>query len=184
MTQTPSQTPSKTNEHPQDHPKSAAVFERLDTLGITYKVFDHEPVFSVEDGLHLHDIIPGGHCKNLFLKDKRGQYWLISAIESTKIDLKLTEKLIGSARLSFGSEQRLSNVLGVKPGSVTPFALMNDESLQTNPILDKNLFDHDQINFHPLHNHQSVMLSPSDLILYIKSFGFEPRIVDLSGMSY
>lgn len=160
------------------------VFERLDDLKINYQTFDHEPIYTVEDGLHLHALIPGGHCKNLFLKDKKGVYWLISAIETTKIDLKVVRKLLSSANLSFASAERLWEVLKVKPGSVTPFALMNDNKCVVNCILDKNLFSYEQVNFHPLHNTQSTMLSPDDLVRYINSCGHSPKIIDLSGLGY
>ncbi|MBK68082.1 MAG: DNA-binding protein [Rickettsiales bacterium] len=168
----------------EDHPDKGMVIDKLEELGIQYKIFEHEPVFTVEQGLHLHDIIPGGHCKNLFLKDKKGELWLISAIESTKIDLKKIEPLIASARLSFASPERLEENLKVKPGSVTPFALIHDEYNKINVILDSNLFDYEQVNFHPLHNHESLMLTPNDLVLYIKAVGYQPKIVDLSGKSY
>ncbi len=168
----------------QDHATPQDVMNRLETLDISHDIYDHEPIFTVEEGLHLHDIIPGGHCKNLFLKDKKKQYWLISAVENTKIDLKLLPKLIDSARVSFGSAERLWEVLKVKPGSVTPFALINDADLRVNVILDKNLFNHDIVNFHPLQNTQSVALAPKDVERYIQSCGHSPRIVDLSGLSY
>lgn len=160
------------------------VTARLESLNIPYTLYEHEPVFTVEDGLHLHAIIPGGHCKNLFLKDKKGQRWLISAIETTQIDLKATPKLINSDRLSFGSPERLWESLKVKPGSVTPFALINDTTHHVRVILDKNLFDYDQVNFHPLRNDKSIALSPHDVVRYIESCGHTPQIIDLSGRSY
>lgn len=169
---------SETYAQPKD------VIKRLKDLNITHKIYDHDPIFTVEEGLHLHDIIAGAHCKNLFLKDKKKQYWLISAVENTQIDLKLLPKLIDSARVSFGSAERLWEVLKVKPGSVTPFAVINDTDLRVNVILDKNLFDHDAVNFHPLQNTQSVALAPRDVERYIEACGHAPRIVDLSGLSY
>lgn len=160
------------------------VLERLDSLNIEHKVYNHDAIFTVEEGLHLHKIIPGGHCKNLFLKDKKGQRWLISALEDTEIDLKLVSNLIGAARVSFGSPERLWETLKVRPGSVTPFALINPSSKDLTVILDKRLFDQDIINFHPLVNTQSVTLKPKDLLKYIESCGHTPRIVDLSGLDF
>lgn len=164
--------------------KPQDVFSRLDRLSIAYKTYDHEPIFTVEDGLHLHEIIDGGHCKNLFLKDKKGVYWLISAIEQTQIDLKIVRKLLSCGNLSFASAERLWNVLKVKPGSVTPFALINDTECVVNVVLDKNLFTYDHVNFHPLQNTQSTKLKPDDLVRYIQSCGHEPQTIDLSGLSY
>lgn len=164
--------------------KPQDVIDRLNELKIKHEVYNHEPVFTVEEGLHLHKIIPGGHCKNLFLKDKKGQRFLISAIEDTQIDLKIVSSLIGANRVSFGSPDRLWETLKVKPGSVTPFALMNESSKDLIVILDKRLFDFDVINFHPLINTQSVTLSPKDLVKYIESCGHTPRTVDLSGLDF
>ena len=184
MTNTKQNEQTVSNSDYEDHPSKDLLINKLEELGISYKVFQHEPVFTVEEGLHLHDIIPGGHCKNLFLKDKKGELWLISAIESTKIDLKRIEPLIASARLSFASPERLDEYLKVKPGSVTPFALLHDQYNKINVILDENLFKEEFVNFHPLHNHESLMLTPNDLVLFIKSVGYQPKIVDLSGKSY
>ncbi len=164
--------------------KPQDVFSRLNDLNIPHKTYDHDPIFTVEDGLHLHEIIPGGHCKNLFLKDKKGTYWLISAIETTQINLKVVRKLLSCPQLSFASPERLWDVLKVKPGSVTPFALMNDTECVVNVILDKTLFDYEEINFHPLQNIQSTKLKPSDLVRYIEDCGHTPKILDLSGLSY
>lgn len=156
------------------------IVARLEELKIAFEHYHHDPVFTVEEGLHLHDIIPGGHCKNLFLKDKKGQRWLISAIESTVIDLKSLPEKIGCARVSFGSPDRLWESLKVKPGSVTPFALINDTTQHVNVVLDKALFEYEQVNFHPLINDQSIALAPDDLKTYIKACGHEFQSVDFT----
>lgn len=163
----------------------ALVLKRLEALGIAHENFHHEPVFTVEQGRHLHDLIKGGHCRNLFLRDKKKNFYLIVAVESTKIDLKLAEKLMGAqGRFSFGNEEDLLRLLNVKPGSVNPFALMFDTGHQLRVFLDKHLFEYEQVNFHPMVNTQSTALKPDDLRRFIKECGHEPQVVDFSGMGY
>ena len=101
------------------------LMRRLDELGIPAATHRHEPLFTVEDGRHLHEGLPGGHCKSLFLKDKKGALWLVVALHDTRVDLKLLQKALGAARFSFGKPDLLMEVLGVTPGAVTPFALIN-----------------------------------------------------------
>jgi Ala-tRNA(Pro) deacylase len=118
--------------------------------------------------------MPGGHTKNLFLKDKKGALVLISAISDTAIDLNAVSKLLGAGRFSFGSAERLMQHLGVEPGSVTLFALINDPERNVTLILDEALFAHDPVNFHPLRNDATTAISPVDMLRFVRSLGPEP----------
>jgi Ala-tRNA(Pro) deacylase len=152
---------------------------RLDELGIEAVTRDHPPVYTVEEARALRGDIPGGHCKNLFLKDKKGQLWLVVCLEDAVIDLKSLPDRIGAARISFGKAELLQEVLGVEPGSVTPFALINDLEHQVNVVLDKKMMDCDLVSYHPLVNTATTTLTPSDLMRFIESCGHKPQIVTL-----
>ena len=156
------------------------LFALLDKLGITTTTVEHIPVFTVEDARKVHGSIEGGHCKNLFCKDEKGVLWLIVALEDARIDLKAAKDLIGSRRLSFGSPALLLEVLGIEPGSVTPFSLINDTSARTNVVLDAAMMRLDLLNFHPLKNDATTTISSTDLITFIRATGHEPRVVAVS----
>jgi Ala-tRNA(Pro) deacylase len=156
------------------------LFAFLDELGIKTKTFDHEPVFTVEQAKKIHDDVLGGHCKNLFCKDEKGVLWLIVALEDAAIDLKAAPAKIGSRRLSFGKPELLMEVLGVEPGSVTPFSLINDKTNRVNVILDDAMMKQDPLNFHPLKNNATTTIAASDLLVFIKACGHNPRIVAVS----
>lgn len=151
---------------------------RLGELGIATVTHSHPPLFTVEESKALRGELPGGHCKNLFLKDRKDQYWLIVALEDAPVSLNSFDKVIGSARLSFASAERLWQVLGVRPGSVTPFALINDTERRVNVVLQKAMLDQDPLNYHPLLNDRTTAIRPRDLLAFIKACGHEPRIVD------
>ncbi len=154
-----------------------ALFARLAALGIETATRDHAPVFTVEEARALRGEIPGGHCKNLFLKDDKGQIWLIVCLEDALIDLKAAPARIGSRRLSFGKAELLMEVLGVEPGSVTPFGLINDTGNRVKVILEAAMMAEDLVNYHPLQNTATTTIRPSDLVSFIKSCGHDPRIV-------
>src|SRR3954471_8768389 len=130
----------------------AALFALLDRLGVAHTTFEHPPVFRVEEGQEIKAALPGGHTKNLFLKDAKGQLWLISALGETAIDLKRLHTVIGSGRLSFGNPALMVQTLGVTPGSVTAFGLINDTDRRVRFVLDAALAKADPVNFHPLAN--------------------------------
>ena len=153
------------------------LFQRLDSLGITSTTRDHPPVFTVEEARKVHDDIVGGHCKNLFCKDEKGEFWLIVCLEDDRVDLKTAPAKIGSRRLSFGKPDLLMDILGVEPGSVTPFALINDPSHRVNVILDARMMQQDILNYHPLRNDATTSIASADLLAFIKSCGHVPRIV-------
>jgi Ala-tRNA(Pro) deacylase len=155
----------------------ASLFKKLGIGALTYA---HRPVFTVEEGRDIKERIPGGHTKNLFLKDKKDAYWLVTALWDTQIDLKWLPARLDAGRLSFGSAERLQAALGVTPGSVTPLALVNDSARQVQPVLDARLIAEEKINCHPLQNDMTTALSPQDLVKFMNDMGYNPVIVDFS----
>jgi Ala-tRNA(Pro) deacylase len=155
----------------------AELMTRFNDLGIATKTVDHAPVFTVEEAKKVHGEIPGGHCKNLFCKDEKGVLWLIVALEDQRVDLKAAPALIGSKRLSFGRPDLLMEVLGVEPGSVTPFALINDATKRVNVVLDATMMQEPLLNFHPLRNDATTSISSTDLLKFIQSCGQNHQIV-------
>ena len=155
------------------------LIEKLKKLNIPYVLYDHPPLHTVEESRQLRGKISGGHCKNLFLKDKKGKLWLIVCLEDTQINMKTLDKKIGSARLSFGKPELLLQVLGVTPGSVTPFALINDAADCVTIILEQKMMIWEQLNFHPLTNEQTITIKSDDLLDFIKACGHKPHILDL-----
>lgn len=151
------------------------LFARFDALGIAHTTHRHRPVFTVEEGRDLKATMPGGHTKNLFLKDKKGALFLLCALSDSKIDLNALSKLLAaSGRFSFGSAELLMQHLGVEPGSVTLFALINDPAGAVTLLLDEALFAHDPVNFHPLRNDATTAISPADMLRFIRALGREP----------
>jgi len=160
----------------------ADLFSRLDDLGVNHKTIEHPAFFTVEDGRAFKAEMPGGHSKNLFLKDKKGVLTLAVAHADTRVDLVGLGKAIGAkGRLSFGKPELMTATLGVIPGAVTPFALINPgaEAL-SRVILDTALLAADPIWFHPLENTASTAVSPDGLRAFLQSCGFEPEIRDLA----
>ncbi len=158
----------------------ADLMRRLDELGIKTVTTEHPPLFTVEQSQALRGEIAGGHSKNLFLKDKKDRIYLVVAEEDTPIDMKGLHRQIGSARLSFGKPELLDEVLGVIPGAVTPFALINDTGHRVGLVLDASLMRHDMLNFHPLDNSATTTIAREDLLTFLKANGHEPRIMDLA----
>lgn len=158
----------------------AELMSFLDKIGISITTVDHEPVFTVGEAQKVHGNIPGGHCKNLFCKDEKGVLWLIVALEDARIDLKAAKDKIGSKRLTFAKPELLLEVLGIEPGSVTPFGLINDSSCRTNVILDAAMMELEFLNFHPLKNDATTTISGANLLVFIKACGHNPRIVAVS----
>ena len=152
----------------------------LDDLGLNTSTMHHEAVFRVGEGEGIKDQLPGAHTKNLFLKDDKGQLWLISAEQTARINLKALPKIIGSGRLSFGSPERLFDALGVTPGSVTALALINDPARKVIFLLDKTLAEAEIVNFHPLTNTATTALSQADFRTFLTSLGRKLRVVDFS----
>lgn len=153
------------------------LFARFAELGIAHRTLEHPAVFRVGEGEAVKAGLPGGHTKNLFLKDAKGQLWLVSALQDARIDLKLLPRTIGSARLSFGSAEAMAEALGVTPGSVTAFALINDPGHQVRFVLDQDLAEADPVNFHPLVNTATTAISQADFRRFLRALGVEPLIV-------
>jgi Ala-tRNA(Pro) deacylase len=155
------------------------LFARLEALGIATRTHQHRPVFTVDESRDLRGAIPGVHCKSLYLRDKKEVPWLVVAEEARPLDMKALASVIGSARLSFGSPARLLAQLGVEPGSVTPFALINAPAGSIKVVLDAAVMAAEIANFHPLTNRMTTSIAPADLGRFIRACGHEPRTVDL-----
>lgn len=151
---------------------------RLAELGLKTRTVTHPPVFTVEEAKALRGELPGAHIKNLFLRDKKGKMWLVVAEEDRPIDLKALGELLGG-RLSFGSADRLMTYLGVIPGAVTPFGVINDTGDQVQLVIDKDLLAQDPINCHPLCNDRTTAISPRDLLAFFAACNHPPELVDL-----
>lgn len=156
----------------------AQLFAFLDHLGIEHSTIAHPPIFTVEEGRDWHDKIPGLHCKNLFLKDRKDKIWLAVMPGDKRADLNRLEKRVGAARLSFGKPALLLEVLGLTPGSVTPFGLINDTAKRVTVIVDDDLPKSEWLNCHPLHNAASTTLRSADLLRFIRALGYDPTIAD------
>lgn len=157
-----------------------ALLARLQDMNIAYALHRHQPVFTVAESAAIEADIPGIHCRNLFLRDKKKNMFLVVAANETRIDLKKLQGLLGCDRLSFGSAERLWEHLGVRPGSVCPFAIANDRQGLVDIILDAHMMAGTRVNYHPMENHLTVGLSPDDLLRFIHESGHAPRVVDLS----
>ena len=156
------------------------LLDYLGELGIPAETVEHEAVFTVAESQSVKARIPGAHSKNLFVKDKKGRIFLITAKSETAIDLKRAHEALGaSGRLSFCSADQLRELLGVEPGSVTPFGAINDREGRVSVILDANLMEHERVNFHPLVNTATTSVSRDDLVRFLKATGHEPRILRL-----
>jgi Ala-tRNA(Pro) deacylase len=160
----------------------ADLFAFLDAHRIAHRTVEHEAVFRVGEGEQIKAALPGGHSKNLFLKDAKDQLWLVCALGETQIDLKRLPAAIGSARLSFGSPDRLQAALGVRPGSVTLFALINDRAHAVRLVLDKALLASGPIHFHPLVNTATTAIAAQGLHAFLLALDIEPLIVDFAAV--
>jgi Ala-tRNA(Pro) deacylase len=155
----------------------ADLFAFLDRLGIFHQTVSHPPLFTVEQSQALRGAIPGGHTKNLFLKDKRGALYLVVAPEDAAIDLKGLHHRLDAGRLSFGSADLLRAVWGVEPGAVTPFGAINDAAQKVTVILDAGMMRHERLNYHPLVNTMTTSIGRDDLVRFLQATGHPPRIV-------
>jgi Ala-tRNA(Pro) deacylase len=156
-----------------------ALFVRFDALGIAHKTYEHPPVFTVEEAALLYESQPGGHTKNLFLKDRKDALWLVVCRDDLAVDLKELSKALDAPRFSFGSAELLVETLGVQPGSVTPFAVINDTWNKVRVVLDEGMFAFDVLNFHPLRNDRTTAIAASDLPKFLRGCGHEPVIAKI-----
>jgi Ala-tRNA(Pro) deacylase len=156
----------------------------LNSLGIASTTVEHPPLHTVEDAQALRGDIPGGHVKNLFVKDKKGRWFLLVVGEEARVDLKRVHERIGAqGRVSFGSPELLEAVWGVKPGAVTPFGAINDRDLRVTVALDAAMMANERLNFHPLVNTRTTGLASADIVKFLRAVGHEPLIVDLGAGS-
>jgi len=157
------------------------LFEYLAQLGIKTTTVEHEPLFTVEQADEIALSISGGHIKNLFLKDDKKQLWLVIAEAHAKVDLKQVGVALSAPKLRFANEQLLWQHLGVKPGSVTFFALINDPDHKVNVILDKTLLDYETINAHPMENTATTSIPVADFKKFLEATKHKAQVIDLQG---
>jgi Ala-tRNA(Pro) deacylase len=160
------------------------LFAALDALGIAHRSVQHPPLFTVEQSRSLRGQIPGGHTKNLFLRDKKHALYLVVALEEAEIDLKGLHRRLGAGgRFSFGSADLLREVWGVEPGAVTPFGAINDAEARVTVVLDAAMMEHATLNYHPLVNTMTTTIARDDLVKFLESTGHVPRIERVSGQA-
>jgi Ala-tRNA(Pro) deacylase len=157
----------------------AALHARLDALGIAFRCVEHPPVFTVEEAKALRGELPGAHIKNLFLRNKKGRMWLVTCLEDREVDLKALGERLEAGRFSFGSAERLMTYLGVRPGAVTPFAVINDSAREVTMVLDSGLLGEGPVNCHPLVNTMTTALAPEDLLRFLEAEGHPPQMLDM-----
>lgn len=163
-------------------PKTAeGLYRFLDALGISYSTKAHAPVFTVAESVSLRDEIPGGHTKNLFVKDKKDRYFVLTVEENASVDLKTVHKVIGAAsRVSFGRPEKLMEYLGVVPGSVTVFGAINDTGGNVTFVLDEDLMRHHVINGHPLSNDATTSIASDALLRFLEATGHTPLVLKVT----
>ncbi len=154
------------------------LFDRLAELGLPHQTVEHEAVFTVEQAKEHRGVLPGHHIKNLFLRNKKEEMWLVVALEDRTIDLKRLGEVLGAGRLSFGSPERLRTYLGVEPGSVTPFSVINDTSHKVRLVLDRGLSEGGPVNAHPLTNTMTSAIVLPDLMRFFEATGHAPYWLD------
>lgn len=157
------------------------LFAFLDQLGIAHETVEHPPLFTVEDSQKLRGEIPGGHTKNLFVKDKKSRLFLLVVPEDARVDLKRVHEAIGAnGRVSFGSAELLEEIWGVKPGSVTPFGAINDKEQRVTVVLDAGMMRESRLNYHPLVNTRTTGVAAAGLVAFLRATGHEPVIAELA----
>ncbi len=159
---------------------SDVLLAHLDDLGIASTTVDHPPLRTVEESKQLRGDLPGGHVKNLFLRDKRNRFWLLTTLEDRPVDLKAVAKQLDAGRFSFANEQQLLEHLGITPGAVSPLAAINDAAGAVTVVLDDALLTHDPLNLHPLRNDRTTAIASKDLVRFLESCGHAPRVMALA----
>jgi Ala-tRNA(Pro) deacylase len=161
-----------------------ALFHRLDELGIAHETTAHDPVFTVEEAKAVRGELTGGHTKNLFLRNKKGAMWLVVSQEDRLIDLKALARHLGAGRFSFSSADRLMRHLGVIPGAVTPFAVINDKQGVVRVVVDLSILAFERVNFHPLDNAMTTAISGDDLVKFLRAESHAPEVTDLGALEH
>ncbi len=155
------------------------LFNHLKELGIKTSTLEHDATFSVSQSQAMKLNLPGADTKNLFLKDAKGALFLVIAKSDTRVDLKTLQQKLGAARLSFAKPDLLKEVLGIEPGSVTAFAIINDDQKRVCVVFDANLMAFEQINCHPLENTATTTITRKDLLHFLRVNGFKPMVLEL-----
>lgn len=162
-----------------------AVFETLNRLGISFERYEHPPVATVEEAQKYDDLHPDGHCKNLFLRDKKGeQHFLVILLSDTSVDLAMLAKYLKCGRLSFASQERLLKYLGILPGAVGPFGLLNDIHHEVNVIIDRALLTTQTAGFHPNVNTATLVMKVVDLQVFLNECGNTVEVIDFSQITW
>lgn len=156
------------------------LLERLTALGIPAQTASHPPLRTVEDSKRLRGELPGGHVKNLFLRDKRGKHWLLTTLEDVKLDLKAMAQRLGAGKFSFASADDLDRLLGIPPGAVSPFAVINDAGHAVTVVLDQAMLAITPLNFHPLRNDRTTTIAAADLLRFLQAVSHAPIVFDFS----
>ena len=165
-----------------DKKGEAELYALFDQHRIAYTHNTHPPLHTVEESKELRGDLPGAHVKNMFLKDKKGQFWLVTCLEHRKIRIRDLEKQVGASKASFGKPEALWDMLGIKPGAVSPFGLINDPDRRVRVVLDQQMLDVDPINAHPLHNEATTTISSGDFRRFIEIMGHATDIVDFDAL--
>lgn len=158
-------------------PVESSLLDALDAAAIGWSLHEHEPVFTVEASVRLHQEIAGLHTKNLFLKDGAGQFWIVTAPHDASIDLKALPSAIGSKKVSFGKAEDMERLLDIQPGSVTPLAAFNDKAGEVKVVIDQRLAGPQTVNVHPLRNTATLSLAGTDLVRFLVATDHEPQVV-------
>lgn len=156
---------------------SDELLAHLESLGIVAKTVSHPPLHTVEESKRLRGELPGGHVKNLFLRDKRDRHWLLTTLEDSKVDLKDMARRLDAGKFSFANHETLAELLGIAPGAVSPLAAINDTGQRVSVVLDVALLAHDPLNVHPLRNDRTTALTASDLLRFLSACGHAPMIM-------
>ena len=158
------------------HDSEEQLYALLRKNELNYHIHHHDPVFTVDEGKHLSLTIAGAHSKNLFLKDKKGDFFLVSVTEDKRVDLKQLSKELGKGGLSFGTSDNLEENLHLTPGSVTPFGLIHEDAKNVKFVLDHDFMKYDYVNFHPLRNDKTIQMPRNDFLRFFEIIRHLPDI--------
>ncbi len=156
------------------------LLRHLTRLGIEHCTVEHPPLFTVEQSKALRGDLPGGHTKNLFLRNKKGRMWLVTCQEDRSVDLKRLAEHLGAGRFSFASPERLMEYLGITPGAVSPLALANDQDRVVQFAMDSRLLEYSRLNLHPLSNAMTTSIAPRDLTRFLAELGHHTQLIDFA----
>ena len=164
----------------KQHETETPLLARLADLGMEVTIYRHPALHTVGESQEQRGTIPGTHIKNLFLRDKRRNQWLVTVPEDAKVDLKALRYVLGArGNLSFGGAELLEDSLRVKPGSLTPFAVMNDAEGVVTMVLANAVLETDPINAHPLHNEATAAITGANLLRFLDACAHPPVMIDL-----